>query len=353
MTDSSMEDRTQILQAAKAVVRALYGDLDAATRDPGTIADALARHMAPDARWRGMHPFDTREGPRDVADAFWAPLARALGPIQRRPDIFIAGENRGDTPDADGIWVVEMGHLAGNFLRDWLTIPATGRMAMLRYVEFHRVEGSKVAETASYCDMLAFIRQAGAWPLPEQTGAALNAPGPRTHDGLLHEASDPAEGEATHALIAAMVEDLVGDGVASSREHLEQFWVPDMCWFGPAGIGASHRIDGYMRGHTRPFEAGLEFVRYEGHPASLAEGAYGGFFGYPSIVMRATGSFMGLPASDREGEMRIVDMYRREGDRLAENWIFIDMLHFLACQGLDVLERLGEMRRGVSSGDAA
>lgn len=29
-----------------------------------------------------------------------------------------------------------------------------------------------------------------------------------------------------------------------------------------------------------------------------------------------------------------------DGDRLAENWIFIDMLHFLNMQGFDVLRRM-------------
>jgi hypothetical protein len=48
---------------------------------------------------------------------------------------------------------------------------------------------------------------------------------------------------------------------------------------------------------------------------------------------------MGLPASDRTGEMRVVDVYRRAGEKLAENWIFIDIPHFLSCLGLDVLGR--------------
>ncbi len=48
---------------------------------------------------------------------------------------------------------------------------------------------------------------------------------------------------------------------------------------------------------------------------------------------------MGLPASDRTVEMRVVDIYRRDGNKLAENWVFIDFLYFLKQQGLDVLER--------------
>jgi hypothetical protein len=38
--------------------------------------------------------------------------------------------------------------------------------------------------------------------------------------------------------------------------------------------------------------------------------------------------------------MRVVDIYRRDGDKLAEIWVFIDMLHFLKMQGHDVPMRL-------------
>ena len=45
-------------------------------------------------------------------------------------------------------------------------------------------------------------------------------------------------------------------------------------------------------------------------------------------------------AGDISFEMRIVDIYRREGDLLAENWIFIDHLHVLSQLGNDPLRRL-------------
>jgi hypothetical protein len=37
--------------------------------------------------------------------------------------------------------------------------------------------------------------------------------------------------------------------------------------------------------------------------------------------------------------MRVVDVYRRQGDKLAENWVLIDLPYWLGQQGLDVLER--------------
>jgi hypothetical protein len=49
---------------------------------------------------------------------------------------------------------------------------------------------------------------------------------------------------------------------------------------------------------------------------------------------------MGVPGNDRRADMRVVDIYRREGDKLAENWVFIDMLHFLKMQGVDILSEI-------------
>jgi len=37
-------------------------------------------------------------------------------------------------------------------------------------------------------------------------------------------------------------------------------------------------------------------------------------------------------------------MYRRDGDKLVENWIFIDILHWRYQQDVDVLERTTSMR---------
>jgi hypothetical protein len=37
--------------------------------------------------------------------------------------------------------------------------------------------------------------------------------------------------------------------------------------------------------------------------------------------------------------MRVVGIYRRDGDKLAKIWVLIDMLHFLKMLGHDVLMR--------------
>ena len=51
---------------------------------------------------------------------------------------------------------------------------------------------------------------------------------------------------------------------------------------------------------------------------------------------------MGMPATNKAGEFRVIDIYRRDGDKLTENWIFIDLLHFCKEQGVDILKRMSE-----------
>jgi hypothetical protein len=38
--------------------------------------------------------------------------------------------------------------------------------------------------------------------------------------------------------------------------------------------------------------------------------------------------------------MRVMDFWRREGDRLDENWVMIDLIDLLAQMGLDVFARM-------------
>ncbi len=328
-------------QAIKSVVRSHFGALDRAKAHE--LAGAIRRFTAEDYRWRGVHPFNELHDAEDVAEAFWKPFKRAFSAVQRRESVFMAGCNADE--HVGGEWVCSMGHFMGLLDHDWLGIPATGKIAFLPYVEFHRVTAGKIAETAFLCDILSVMRQAGYSPLPVTTGAAIIAPGPRTQDGLLLGPQDPAGGATTLALIQRMIGDLIASDLHSPPAELRTTWHEDMCWFGPEGIGATFTIDRYELQHQVPFAEGLADIRSEGHECCLAEGCYGGLFGWPALNMTCKGGFMGLVSSGERTEMRLVDIYRREGDKLAENWIFIDLLHFLSLQGLDVLGRMQRIQR--------
>jgi hypothetical protein len=43
--------------------------------------------------------------------------------------------------------------------------------------------------------------------------------------------------------------------------------------------------------------------------------------------------------------MRVMDFWRREGDRLAENWVFIDKIDLLQQMGVGVFQRLRDDRQ--------
>ena len=341
-TSASSRKPGRGFQNEKAVVRAHHDAIAASTSE--TIAQALAMHTAPDWHWRGMHPFHERQGAASVADVFWKPYLNAMSRWQRRPDIFMAGLNEID--GFKSVWVVSMGHLMGLFDRPYLGIRPTQRIAMMRYAEFNRVDGNRITESALFCDIPEIMIQAGQNPFPPQTGAHLNQPGPLTHEGLMYTQQDPGKAEATLASINAMLETM--DGVTRPPKEwaqwLAQTWNDDMIWWGPSSIGATYTIERYLRQHAGPFRAALgNGYKFNGHLAKIAEGSFGGFFGWPNLTVINSGGYLGMPASANSADMRVVDIYRVQDGKLSENWVFIDILHYLNMLGLDILARLSTL----------
>ncbi|MGB5627136.1 MAG: hypothetical protein WBM61_15480, partial [Woeseiaceae bacterium] len=163
------------------------------------------------------------------------------------------------------------------------------------------------------------------------------------------DAQLPEEGEKTMALVNRMIADLsvlnVGDDHNCPPEFLAKSWHEDMIWYGPAGIGATYTIPRYQEQHQHPMRRHIKDKVFNGHIARFSEGNYAGFFGWANLTNTPTGGFLGLPGNEVKADMRVVDIYRRDGEKLAENWVFIDLLHYLKMQGLDVLGRLRELRR--------
>lgn len=331
-------------QNEKNLVRAFHEELSAA--DPQATTEVLAKYTTDDWHWRGMHPFNEQIGAEAVADVFWTPLKTSFTSLQRRPDIFAGGKNEID--GFNSVWVISMGHLMGLFDEPWLGIRPHRRIAMLRYAEFNKVENGKITETAMFCDIPWVMIQAGQNPFPPQTGAHLVQPGPMTHEGLMWDEQDPATGEATLATINFMLDGMASrnrdQDRAGALEALKKAWHPDMIWWGPAGIGSAYTHERYLDQHARPFVEAFARTRvFNGHICKLAEGNFGGFFGWANLTLQSDGNFLGMPASATPGEMRVVDMYRAENGKLAENWVFIDMLHYCKTVGLDVLARMDKL----------
>ena len=330
----------QDFQAEKRRVRAFYDALEGA--DALTVGKVFAEHCADDLTWHGYHPFGLIQGRDNVAAQFWSHFLDAMRRVQRRQDIFFAGQN--SLVDQDQVWVVSMGHLMALFDQPWLGIRPNGKLVMLRYCEFNRVENDRIVETAFYFDIPHLMAQVGLNPFPHATAANLVQPGPRTHDGLLFDDAPADQGPKTLAAINAMIGDLGTWQLGLPlEEELARTWADDMLWWGPTGIGATYTIERYAKQHSGPFRAAFYDRSGTGHIARLAEGHYGGFFGWPNFTAKHRGGFMGMPACDKDMAFNVIDIYRREGDKLAENWIFIDLLGWMAQQGNDVLGRMATL----------
>ncbi len=307
------------------------------------IENVFIKYMSDDYLFRSVYPFREQEGIQNAITVFWQPLLNAVKHLQRRQDIFIAGNNEID----NDVWVMSMGHFMGLFDEEWLGFRPTHKMVNIRYAEFSCVQAGKITKTGLFIDIVGFMLQIGLNPLPTSTGQYFVYPGPRTHDGLLFEDTPASEGFKTQALVNKMVQDLsdLNDSGAMGcpPEVLAKSWSEKMIWYGPGGIGASYTIPRYQLQHQLPFRNNLEGKKFNGHICRFAEGNFACFFGWPNLTNTPIGGFLGLPGGNIAADMQVVDVYRREDDKLVENWVLIDIPYWLKQQGVDILERTAKI----------
>jgi len=129
---------------------------------------------------------------------------------------------------------------------------------------------------------------------------------------------------------------------------IEEYWHEDFMWYGPAGIGSTRGLNGFREYHQNPFLKAFPDRGSDNNDIRFAEGTYCGWSGWPSMEATHTGDgWLGLPATDRSVTLRVMDFWRREGDELAENWVFIDMIDLLNRLGVDVFDRLRDYPSSV------
>tara|TARA_B110000263_G_scaffold209829_1_gene192096 strand:+ start:109 stop:1116 length:1008 start_codon:yes stop_codon:yes gene_type:complete len=324
-------------QSQKSLILSFYDKLEGA--DAKSVGKVINQFTKSDFQWYGVYPFNEQKGGDAVAEVFWIPFLSAWSNVQRRQDVFLAGTSEIDNTD----WVISMGHFMGLMDGNWLGFPASRKLAFLRYADFNCIKDGKIIRGSFFCDLIGLMHQLGINPLPPQTGASFIYPGPRTHDGLLIKPQKQIESEKTLELLNRMIGDLTDLNKSKNDspppDLLRKTWHDDMLWFGPAGIGATYTIPRYQEQHQLPFRRGLKDKIFNGHICRIAEGNYAGFFGWPNLTNTAKGGFLGLPASSIAADMRVVDIYRRQGEKLSENWVLIDLPWWLKQQGVDVLER--------------
>ena len=326
-------------QSEKQIILDYYNAIESSEIEE--IPKVLSHYCSEDLLWRGFHPFNEIRGLKNLYSQFWQPFKKSFFNYQRRMDIFLAGYNT--ISGNEGVWVVSMGHLMGLFDNPWIGIKETKKIAMLRYCEFSKIQNGKITEVAMFFDIPHLMLQAGIKAFPSETGISLVQPGPLTHDGLMFNEQDTNEGNRTLEIIENMINDVkvwTSTTGTSLIDELKKSWNDNMIWWGPTGIGSTYTIERYANQHAGPFRETFKERIFNGHLCRITEGKFGGFFGWPNLTLTPSKTFMGITASPKSSEMRVIDMYRREGDKLTENWVFIDLLHFWKILGVDILKSL-------------
>ena len=294
-----------------------------------------------DCAVRLPHPIGDVTGSEGLLAAGYGPLLEAIPDLERRDYIVAGAVDRGEH------WIGCGGYYTGVFERAWLDIPATRNLVTIRYIEFFRLEGSKIVEAKLLWDIPALMMQANAWPMAPSLGVEFSVPGPATQDGIVD--SDPAVSAANMALVNAMVDGLrrFAEGGAKAMQ-LEKFWHPKMNWYGPAGIGSNRRLSGFRNWHQIPFLKAMPNRSSDTangvYDCYFADGNYVLFCGWPAMKATVTGDgWMGIAPAGQELDMTSLDIWRCENGLIRENWVMIDLLDIWRQIGVDVLERMREM----------
>lgn len=334
------------IQNKRFVRDALYALADSS---PGTLERRLEAAYHPDAEWRGSHPLNELRGVQAIADVVWRPLIRSFPDLERRDTIIIGGHYNGHD------FVGAVGHYLGTFREDWLTIPATGRPIYIRYGEFHRVANGRIDQSTVLIDVLDVIRQAGFWPVAPSLGTEEQWPGPLTADGVVLTEQDPAVSAASLAQTLAMhrtlgdYDDTSGQGRQGLLDMPQKIhWHPKMMWYGPAGIGTTRGLQGFVDYHQLPFRIAFPNRRGGNHYVRIGDGAYSATSGWPSVyASHKGGDFLGTAPTGRDVTMRVMDFYLHHEGLIRENWVPLDIIHLLKQMDVDVFARMQSFfRRG-------
>lgn len=294
-------------------------------------------HYTTDTQWNGSHPINHLSGLEALLADFWRPLKQAAPDIKRKTDILIAGQFE------EQDWVSSTGYMSGTFVEDWLGIPLRGKRIQIRYGEYCVMHAGKITESYILMDLVGVMHQIGHFPLPPSySGEDGIVPGPESQDGFSLEEAEASSSQRSLALVRAMLNGCMQyDQVNLSSMEQDKYWHPrKMAWYGPSGIGTTQGLQGFEDHHQKPFLQAFPNRKGGNHKCQIGDGNYVATTGWPSITATHAGSYLGVPASGKQITMRVMDWWRREDDRLIENWVLIDIIDLFLQLDIDLLANL-------------
>lgn len=312
-------------------------------------SDAVTEQfLCADVKWSAAHPVNDVTTRTAVLQEFLAPLLTAMPDLERKPLVMLSDR---EEQSIESTWIDSTGYIVGTFEQNLFDIPATQRTLYLRYTEMVRIENEKIAECYIIPDFIDAMHQAGVNPLRPSLGHPGLVMGPTTQDGLGNRANSTNTAEAEESaksrqLVLDML-DCLGrfDGRDLASMDLENYWHPDFMWYGPGGIGTTRGIEGFRRDHQGPFVHSFPDRSVDTKINLLACGNYVATGGWPHMTgTHSAGEWLGLAPTNKELTLRVMDIWRREGDLLKENWVAIDIVDMLMQMGLDVFEQMRELQ---------
>jgi predicted ester cyclase len=311
-----------------------------------SIREVAERFLHPEVRWHVAHPVNDLRGIEQVVHDFLVPLMNALPDLERKAYISVPGEDGGSH------WLDGTGYFVGTFTRPLFGIPPTGKTLYLRYTDMVEIKDGKIKACYIIPDFLDAMKQAGVYPLRPSLGYTGAMAPPAKMDGLCREDDDPDYSASSRQLVMNMLDCLRRyDGKSLESMDLENYWHPDFMWYGPGGIGTTRGIKGFRKHHQGPFLKAFPDRDVDHHVNTVACGEYVATGGWPHMHgTHSGGDWLGLPPTGCYLSLRVMDIWRREGKLLRENWVAIDIPHMLQQMGLDVFAQMKSIvNAGVSS----
>ena len=326
----------------KIIYKKFSDDLSAVK--PEGLSNTIHQFFNKEAKINVVAPFNEIIGGKELLEKLFNPMLYAFPNLYRRTDILFGGIFNEEE------WVTGSGHFVGTFAKDWMGIPANNQLTFLRFGEFHRMQDGQAIETYLFFDLIDLLRQIGKWPLlTKSLGDERFIPGPITSDGIILEAQNSEETKTSLVMVEEMLRNL-----HTKEQYWRKYWHPNMMWYGPSGYGSYIGIDGFAR-FQLPYESIFDPFRkssvamncergssldiaVKGHFARFAEGNYVASGGWPSHGGHLCGKWLGIEPKGQQFTCRVSDWWRREGNKLVENWVFVDLVDMLKQLDYDVFK---------------
>lgn len=342
-----------INQRNKDQIRKFWADLDNA--GPEDIKEICAANFALDCQWNGPAPFYLQCGPNAIAETFWSPLKRAIVDLKRETHMIFGGTSSGRTDGGmDGkMWVCGTGYLKGHANDEFLGIPATGQPLQLRWGEFYCLCEGKIVASQMILDFVDWFEQIGLFILPKSRGLPHVYPAPTGWDGLLHGQQNECETDKTIQFGRQFIYGGLNqyDTTDLSSMGMAEFFHKNLKWYGPGGIGACLSLDEFERLHQRPWLVAFPDRKVQDLDALIAEGPLLGAAGIAGVKATHSGPYLDAKATGTSISVSGLDFWLRDGDKLTENWVFVDMVDLFSQIGQDLFARMRMQAQNLKSSD--